>query len=231
MLAFLRHTAGATSHSSLPRVISSALYANGFGTASSGQQWEWMKSVGHKINPCNSKLHPAVTDAGLEPGTPELPVQQAYTPGSTCFGCGPAAEGGLGLRSHRIPGGLEASIVLDDKYQAFPGIMNGGIISTLFDCHGNWTAAIALMDKSFLPRPPLTLTFELLVNYKEATPPNQSLVVRSQVVKIKDSANVGGGKATVQVDMSLHLAQPGGRETLLATATGIFKKLGALRAL
>ena len=47
-----------------------------------------------------------------------------------------------------------------------PGIINGGIVSSLFDCHGNWTAAIALMDKAKLPRPPLTLTAELLVRGK-----------------------------------------------------------------
>ena len=44
------------------------------------------------------------------------------------------------------------------------GIINGGVVSALFDCHGNWTAAIALMDKAALPKPPLTLTYELLVS-------------------------------------------------------------------
>lgn len=83
--------------------------------------------------------------------------------GSPCFLAGPASEEGLRLRSFRIPGGLEATTKLPAKYQAFPGIINGGIISTLFDCHGNWTAAIALMDRACLPRPPLTLTYELLV--------------------------------------------------------------------
>lgn len=141
---------------------------------------------------------------------------------------------------------MQASITLSDKYQAFPGIINGGILSTIFDCHGmvdlthvmmdtmvsgNWTAAIALMDRSFLPRPPLTLTYELLVTFKEPTPPDQPLVVRSQVVKIKESTTVGSGKATVQVDLSLHMVQDGQREKLLATGTGIFKKLGAVRAL
>ena len=52
---------------------------------------------------------------------------------------------------------------LPKTYQAFPGIMNGGAVGGLFDCHGNWTAAIALMDHSSLPRPPLTLTTEVLV--------------------------------------------------------------------
>ncbi len=43
--------------------------------------------------------------------------------------------------------------------------MNGGAVGGLFDCHGNWTAAIALMDHSSLPKPPLTLTTEVLVRF------------------------------------------------------------------
>jgi hypothetical protein len=77
---------------------------------------------------------------------------------------GPAAEDGLHLESFRVQNGLSATVQLASKYQAFPGIINGGIISALFDCHGNWTAAIALMDRAKLPRPPLTLTAELLVS-------------------------------------------------------------------
>jgi hypothetical protein len=49
------------------------------------------------------------------------------------------------------------------------------------------------------------------VNYKEPTPPDEQLVVRSQIVKIKESALVGGAKATVQVDLSLHQMQLGAR--------------------
>lgn len=135
--------------------------------------------------------------------------------------------------------GLQATTRLKSKYQAFPGIINGGVISALFDCHGNWTAAIALMDRSGLPRPPLTLTSELLVtalppdnltdcvqhlecypdyecegltrclhdqiNYREPTPPNEDLIVRSKVVKVKDNVEkVGSGKPSVHVDLSLH---------------------------
>lgn len=185
---------------------------------------------GYDVNPCRSRLHPAFTEAGIEPeGEEELPVQEAYTPESSCFGCGPAAADGLRLRSFRTPGGLDATVTLDRKYCAFPGIINGGIVSALFDCHGNWTAAIALMDRGCLPKPPLTLTYELLVTYVEPTPPDEPLIVRSEVVSVKDSGELGH-KAAIQVDMSLH-HRVGGAEKLLATASGIFKKLGALRAL
>lgn len=54
--------------------------------------------------------------------------------------------------------------------------------------------------------------------------------MRSQIVKIKE-APAAGGRASVQVDLTLHLEKVDGTETLLAAGTGIFKKLGALRAL
>ena len=206
----------------------------------------------------NSRLHPAYVAGEIEVDNAkrELAVQEAYTPDSQCFGCGPSAPDGLGLRSFRDSGGLVARTTIDHKYQAFPGIVNGGVVSALFDCHGNWTAAVALMDRSCLPRPPLTLTDELLVNFREPTPPGVPLIVRSTVARVRESAAAGSGKASVQVDLTLHaLAESGrgsggaggseggasdsgssssshgGKETLLATATGIFKKLGALRAL
>lgn len=49
---------------------------------------------------------------------------------------GPANPDGLQLRSKRIVGGLEARIRIPAKYCAFPGIINGGILSTIVDCHG-----------------------------------------------------------------------------------------------
>lgn len=69
----------------------------------------------------------------------------------------------------------------------------------------------------------------LQVTFKEPTPPDEPLVVRSQITRVKDTGEVGS-KATVQVDTSLYQLI-GGHEKLLATSTGIFKKLGALRAL
>lgn len=203
-------------------------------------QWAFMRHRGYDVNPCKSQLHPAVTQEGIEPESgEELCVQEAYTPDSVCFGCGPSAKDGLKLRSFRRVNGMEACVTLDEKYCAFPGIINGGIISALFDCHGNWTAAMTLMDKGCLPKPPLTLTYEMLITYEEPTPPNEELIVRSRILEVKESDSMGS-KATVHVELELlqktsmppsgHNGGEGG-EKLLATGSGIFKKLGALRAL
>lgn len=203
-------------------------------------QWAFLRHRGYDVNPCKSQLHPSVTLEGIEPESgEELCVQEAYTPESVCFGCGPSAKDGLKLRSFRRINGMEASVTLDEKYCAFPGIINGGIISALFDCHGNWTAAMTLMDRGCLPKPPLTLTYEMLITYEEPTPPNEELIVRSRILEVKESDSVGS-KATVHVELELlqktstpsagHSGGEGG-EKLLATGSGIFKKLGALRAL
>ena len=74
-------------------------------------------------------------------------LQERYAPGNACLGCGPANPDGLHIRS--FP---RARVVAEwkpeQKYEAFPGVLNGGIIGTLLDCHCNWTAACHLMKKT-----------------------------------------------------------------------------------
>lgn len=188
--------------------------------------------AGVKVNPCNSKLHPAVKELGCEPSGPELSVQEAYVPSSKCFGCGPASEDGLHLRSYRIPGGLEARATLPGKFQAFPGIVNGGVLGILFECHGNWTASVALMDRAFLPRPALTMTHQLHVTYHDPTPPDTELLIRSKVLSIKEwSPAPGAPKTSVDVEIKCFVQEGTGGQRLSASAVGTFKKMGALRAL
>ena len=94
-------------------------------------------------------------------------VQDQYAPNSICFGCGPANENGLKIKSYRINNGLEMEFEPEEKHQAFPGVINGGIIGSLIDCHGNWTAAIAIMEKNELESPLCTVTaqYEVKLNH------------------------------------------------------------------
>jgi hypothetical protein len=53
--------------------------------------WKALLEEGHVINPCKSLHHPAAK-AGFETPIGEpLSLQEAYTPMSTCFGCGTAS--------------------------------------------------------------------------------------------------------------------------------------------
>jgi acyl-CoA thioesterase FadM len=70
------------------------------------------------------------------------------------------------------------------SHQAFPGMINGGIIGTLLDCHGNWTAAVGLMDKNNLSEPPCTVTASYSVVLKRPTPVGVKLIVTSQIIEV-----------------------------------------------
>jgi acyl-coenzyme A thioesterase PaaI-like protein len=78
-----------------------------------------------------------------------------------------------------------------EDHQAFPGMINGGIIGTLLDCHGNWTAAIALMDQDGASEPPCTVTASYSIKLRRPTPFGVTLRVSGEVVEIgEDRAKV-----------------------------------------
>ncbi len=101
---------------------------------------------------------------------PETSVQELHAPNSICFGCGPSNPEGLQIRSFRSNNGLTMKFNPSSEHQAFPGMINGGIIGTLMDCHGNWTAAIALMDQSGDSEPPCTVTANYSIKLRRPTP-------------------------------------------------------------
>src|SRR5499426_2780589 len=96
----------------------------------------------------------------------ELSLQEKYAPTSICFGCGPANEKGLHIRSFPENGEVVATWHPEPYHEAFPGILNGGIIGALLDCHSNWTAAWYLMQQAGLDRPPCTVTAEYAVKLR-----------------------------------------------------------------
>jgi acyl-coenzyme A thioesterase PaaI-like protein len=110
-------------------------------------------------------------------------LQESYAPASRCYGCGPANDSGLRIRSF-----VEGNLVVaewqpSDHHQAFPGMLNGGIIGTLLDCHSNWTAAWHLMQTNGLDRPLCTVTAEYAVKFLRPTPLHETVGLRAQVVE------------------------------------------------
>ena len=82
-------------------------------------------------------------------------LQEKYAPRNVCFGCGTANPDGLHIRSFlknsdESQAGAEvvAEWKPEKKYEAFDGVLNGGIIGTLLDCHCNWTAAYLLIKRA-----------------------------------------------------------------------------------
>ncbi len=123
-------------------------------------------------------------------------LQETYAPHSCCFGCGPANRQGLGLRSY-----VEGQVVVAEwqaspHHQAFPGMLNGGIIGALLDCHSNWTAAWALMRQQGADRPGCTVTADYAVRLRRPTPLDRLVRLRAQVVEL------GPDRAVVEAELT-----------------------------
>jgi uncharacterized protein (TIGR00369 family) len=110
-------------------------------------------------------------------------LQETYGGHSRCFGCGPENEKGLRLRSFPEGEGAVATWQAEPHHEAFPGILNGGIIAALLDCHGAWTATWALMRAAGTETPPDVVTADLHVAYKRPAPSTEPVTLRARPVE------------------------------------------------
>lgn len=119
-------------------------------------------------------------------------LQDRYSPNSVCFGCGPNNPKGLHIKSSPDHDIVVADWKPEPYHTGYPGFTNGGIISTLLDCHGNITAAYALMKARASKVPPGTVTAELDIKFLKPTPIGEILHLEAWPTKIE------GRKVTVE---------------------------------
>ena len=119
-------------------------------------------------------------------------LQEKFAPASSCFGCGPANPQGLRIRSFVRGEEVVATWQPATHHEAFPGMLNGGIIGSLLDCHCNWTAAWHLMHQGRLDRPPCTVTADYAIKLLRPTPTIGPVELSARVV---ESA---GDRATIE---------------------------------
>jgi acyl-coenzyme A thioesterase PaaI-like protein len=121
---------------------------------------------------------------------------QDQIPDNFCFGCGPANQQGLRIKSFWE--GSDESIC---TYQPEPyhtagprRFLNGGIIATLIDCHCICTAIARAyqVEGRELGSSPLIwyATGSLTVNYQHPTPLNAPVVLRAHIVEVGDKKTV-----------------------------------------
>jgi acyl-coenzyme A thioesterase PaaI-like protein len=112
-------------------------------------------------------------------------IQELLFPDMTCFGCGPANPKGLRLRSFPLDDEVVATFVPWPEHDNGLGYLNGGIISTLLDCH---SAAAVLREAQrrgieALPGADLAyVTAGLDVRYLRPTPLGVPLLLSARVV-------------------------------------------------
>ena len=116
---------------------------------------------------------------------PSLSLQEKYAPKGICFGCGCQNKKGLQVKSYIENNLIVSSWNSEKHHEAFPGVLNGGIIGSLLDCHSNWAAAYHIMLSQNLDQTPCTVTGDYSVKLKRPTPSNQSLDIIAKLSKIE----------------------------------------------
>lgn len=142
-------------------------------------------------------------------------LQDRYAPHGRCFGCGPANEQGLRIKSRVDGEELVCTWTPSPHHEAFEGMLNGGICGALLDCHCNWTAAWHLMRARGADAPPCTVTAEYAIKLRRPTPTDGPLELRARVVEASaDRAVIEGtlsarGQVTASCRGTFVAVQPG----------------------
>ena len=150
--------------------------------------------------------------APMTVGRNDASLQERFAPAGRCFGCGPANPAGLHVASRPSDDDaatLVARFAPKPEHEAFAGVVNGGILGTLLDCHANWTAAWALMRARNADHPPTTVTLEYAVRMRRPTPSDRPIDLRAWPVSVEDD----------RVTIEAEIASEG---VVTATGRGVF---------
>ena len=139
----------------------------------------------------------------------EKSLQETFAPNGVCFGCGVANEKGLRIRSFEENDEYVAEWKADTHHEAFPGMLNGGIVGALLDCHSNWTAAHYLMKQNGKSEPDCTVTANYSVKLLRPTPSDALIKLRAKVVESTED------RATVEAELIAN-------DKVCATCKGLF---------
>ena len=125
-------------------------------------------------------------------------IQDTYFEGMKCFGCGPANPDGLQLKSYVAEGGTVATFVAAPAHDNGLGFVNGGIISTVLDCHSATPILIYADDAGLLSSGIVLpyVTAGLDVRYLRPTPLGPELSLFASIEHINDDEAVVYGELT-----------------------------------
>ncbi len=120
-------------------------------------------------------------------------LQELLAPNNKCFGCGNSNEQGLQLKSFVDGNQLRAEFHAQSHHEAFQGMLNGGIIGSLLDCHCNWAAAYHLMQQNQSAELPCTVTAEYKITMKHPTPTARTIHLTAKVVESSERKVIVAG--------------------------------------
>jgi acyl-coenzyme A thioesterase PaaI-like protein len=136
-------------------------------------------------------------------------LQDRYFRTGLCFGCGPRNERGLRIKSRVHGEDVVAKWHAEKHHEAYEGVLSGGAIGTLMDCHSLWTAAYHLMKRDGADAPPPMVTAEYTIKMRRPTPTDGEIEIVARPVELADD------RATVEAEL-----HAGGK--VCATSRGVF---------
>lgn len=107
-----------------------------------------------------------------------------------CYGCGRHNEQGHHVRTYWDGTTGIATFTPEDYHTAFPGIVYGGLLASLIDCHAMATATASAHDQTGIAlgsEDTIThVTGNLNVNYLKPTPMGVELTLKATIKEITD---------------------------------------------
>ena len=108
---------------------------------------------------------------------------------SHCYGCGRLNDAGYQIKSYWDGDETVCQVVPQAHYTAIPGIVYGGFIASVIDCHSTGTASAAAYKaegRDMDTEPALRfVTASLHVDYLRPTPIDGPIEVRASVKELK----------------------------------------------
>jgi uncharacterized protein (TIGR00369 family) len=127
-----------------------------------------------------------------------IPVPWRDVDGYHCFGCAPDNPAGLALVAHEIADGLSCRFLLDRRHESYPGIVHGGIVTTILDeLMGN---VLALRERS------LSFTVTLRVRFVAPLHTGRRYHASARIVRRSGSLSRMEAKICDDADATLVLA-------------------------
>jgi acyl-coenzyme A thioesterase PaaI-like protein len=170
--------------------------------------------VGEPCRDAGSCCQDGQVERQRDVGTAGLSIQEQLFPELPCFGCGPANTKGLQLRSYAVDG------VVTARFQPWPehdnglGYLNGGIISTILDCHSAAAVLREADQHGWAPLPGAALSYVtagLDVRFLRPSPLGTPVELQAHV----------GAASEAEITCAVELACDG---KVRATATAVWKR-------
>lgn len=122
---------------------------------------------------------------------------------SVCYGCGRNHPDGLHVKTYLIGEETVTHFTPDQKYTAIPGMVYGGLLASILDCHGTGSAAAFICKEEGIsldtdPIPVRCATGSLKVDFLQPTPTGVELEIKGKLIKIE------GRKVWVSMTLTAH---------------------------